>query len=147
MTAKHNLFRRPRHEAHRHKGARRGFTLVEMLLAVTILGSGLVALLIGASRCIAVMRMARDYQTAQWVLTQGEAVHFSVATNSIEDLEVHGDSGLVEGFTFSRHVEPDDNADGLCVVRTRVSWHERGREIVEEVAGFVHDPKYVAKTR
>jgi len=124
---------------------RRAFTLIEMLLAVTILATGLTVLLVGASRCLAVMRMARNYQTAQWVLTNGEAVHFPTATNSIDELEVAGDGSLADGFTFSRSVEPDDDEDGLCLVITRVSWLDRGREIVEEVTGFVHNPEFAGK--
>jgi prepilin-type N-terminal cleavage/methylation domain-containing protein len=124
---------------------RGAFTLIEMLLAVTILATGLTVLLVGASRCMAVMRMARNYQTAQWVLTNGEAVHFQAAAESIEDLEVDGDGSLVDGFTFSRRVEPDDDEDGLCLVITRVSWLDRGREVAEEVAGFVHDPEFTGK--
>ena len=133
MTRKAERFLRP---------DRRGLTLVEVLLAIAILGAGLTALLTGASRCIAVMRMARSYQTAQWVLAMGEAVHFSVATNSIEELDVDGDDRMVDGFTFSRHAEPDEDKDGLCILRTRVSWQDRGREVTEEVVGFVHDPKF-----
>lgn len=116
----------------------RGMTLVEVLLAIAILGFGLGVLLTGASRCISVIRKARDYQTAQWVLTMGEAVHYVVPTNEVELLNVDDDRSLVEGFTFSRTAEEDDDEDGLCQVRTEVSWTERGRTIREEFLSLVY---------
>lgn len=112
-------------------------TLIEVLLAVSILGVGLAVLLTAASRCVAVMKIARNYQTAQWVRTMGEAVHFAVATNDVDDLEVGADGSFVDGFTFSRHVEDDDDEDGLHTVRTVVSWTDRGREMSEEVVSCV----------
>ncbi|MBM4147839.1 MAG: prepilin-type N-terminal cleavage/methylation domain-containing protein [Lentisphaerae bacterium] len=126
---------------------RAGLTLVEVLLAVAILGSGLAVLLTAASRCLAVMRRARDYQTAQWVLTLGEAAHFTTETNSLDSFEVAGDSSLVPGFTFSREVDPDDDEDGLCVMRTKVTWADRGGEAFEEVVSFVRDPDFKEKKR
>jgi prepilin-type N-terminal cleavage/methylation domain-containing protein len=116
---------------------RAGLTLVEVLLATAILGVGLAVLLVGASRCMATIRAARNYQTAQWVLSQGEAVHFVVVSNDVKELDVPADTDLAEGFTFSRTVEADDDEDGLYEIRTRVTWSDRGRELTEEVAGMV----------
>lgn len=114
-------------------------TLVEVLLAAAILALGLSVLLTGASRCVASLGMARRYQDAQWAMTMGEAVHFVVATGEVSELEVSGDTDLIPGYTFSRTVEEDDDEDGLCVVRTRVSWRARGREFVEERVGYAAD--------
>jgi prepilin-type N-terminal cleavage/methylation domain-containing protein len=128
---------------------RRGLTLIEVLLAIAILGAGMAALLTAASRCLAVMKQARNYQTAQWVLGLGEAAYPPVATNDVEDLVVAGDSSLVQGFTFSREIEQDeehamgqdaqaDSKEGLYFVRTRVAWAARGRNAQqEEVVSYV----------
>ena len=114
-------------------------TLVEVLLAAAILALGLSVLLTGASRCVVSLGMARRYQDAQWAMTMGEAVHFVVATGDVSRLEVHGDPDLLPGYVFSRTVEDDDDEDGLCVVRTRVSWHERGRDFTEERVSYAAD--------
>jgi Tfp pilus assembly protein PilV len=112
-------------------------TLVEVLLATAILGVGLTVLLVGASRCMATIRAARNYQSAQWVLTQGEAVHFVIVSNDVKELDVPGDTDLADGFTFSRTVDEDADEDSLHEVRTRVTWSDRGRELSEEVTGLV----------
>ena len=115
---------------------KKGLTLVEVLLAVAILSVGLVVLLTATSRCLAVMKVAKNYQTAQWTLGRGELDHPFAATNYIEDLEVEPFT-YPNGFTFSRVVEDDDDEDGLFVARTRASWLSRERELYEEVVQYV----------
>jgi hypothetical protein len=112
-------------------------TLIEVVLAAALLALGVTALLTGASRCMAVMRLAKDYQTAEWTLGRGEVDHPMLATNKIEDLDVPEEE-YPNGFRFSRTVEDDGDEDGLHVVRTRVRWGERGRK-VEEVVSFVYE--------
>ena len=51
MQDPHNLVRGPE---------RRGFTLIEVLMAIAILGTGMAVLLTGAARCLAVMKNARS---------------------------------------------------------------------------------------
>ena len=47
-------------------------TLVEVLLAIVILGSALAALLGAASQAIGVVKQARNYETARTMLAQVE---------------------------------------------------------------------------
>ena len=114
-----------------------GFTLVEALLSALILGAAIVVLLAGASRCLAVMKAAKNYQTAVWVAGLGEAEHPFVATNDLEFLKVDRET-LENGFSYERTVEEDEDEDGLYVVRTRVTWPGRGGRIMqEETARYV----------
>ncbi|MFC1452864.1 prepilin-type N-terminal cleavage/methylation domain-containing protein [Verrucomicrobiota bacterium] len=141
--------RRPRERNRRDKTRScrtQGLTLIEVLLAVVILSMGLTMLLTAASRCLAVMKIARNYQTAQWVMGMGELDYplvVDLIEDDIEDLEVEGET-YAEDFTFSREVEEKDDEDfddGLYVVRTRVAWSRRGRNASEEKVRYVWIPE------
>ena len=54
---------------------RRGFTLIEVMVATIILSLGLAVLLTSFANCQRVMRQSQDYETAQYVLALGETVH------------------------------------------------------------------------
>ncbi len=121
----------PQHRKH-------GLTLVEVILAAAILGIGLTVLLTAASRCLAVMKQAKNYQAALWTLNMGEVEYPMIATNELEDLVVDGHE-FDNGFIYSREVdEEDEDEDGLHEVRTRVTWKGRGSEMVEEVVQYVY---------
>jgi prepilin-type N-terminal cleavage/methylation domain-containing protein len=113
-----------------------GFTLIEVFLAVSLMSIGLVVMLTAVSRCLAVMKSAKNYQTAQWTLNKGDLDYPIVATNDVKSLVV----SPVEypgGFIFSREVEEDDDKDQLYVVRTKVSWSDHSRDMSEEVVRYV----------
>lgn len=113
-----------------------GVTLIEVLLAASILGTGLMVLLTGASRCLTVVHKAKNYQIAQWTLNMGELDYPVIDTNDVLSLAVRPFE-YDNGFTFERIVEEDDDDDGLFLVRTVVSWPERGRVAKEEVVRYV----------
>lgn len=120
---------------------KRGMTLIEVVLAAFILSVGLGGLLLAASRSVAVLRAARMFEEARWTLSLGELEHPPVITEDtdIRDLE----AGPVEydnGYTFVREVEEGFGEDGLHIMRTRVSWGDRGRERFEEVVQYVFIP-------
>lgn len=54
---------------------RRGFTLLEVMIAMIILSIGLVVLLVSFMNCQKIMGMSQDHETAQYVLALGETVH------------------------------------------------------------------------
>lgn len=119
---------------------KKGLTLIEVILAVAILGTALTVLLTGAARCLAVMKTAKHYQTAQWALGMGEVEYPLEVEEDIEDLVVEGETYL-DKFSFSREVEDDDDEDGLYVVRTRITWARRGGEGYEEVLRYFYYPE------
>jgi len=123
---------------------RAGMTLVEVLLAAAIMGVGLTTLLTAASRCIAVMRAAKQYQNAQWALNLGELEHPLILPKDEGDKDAMPDWDVSpepygEGMIYEREVEePEEDAeDGLFTVRSRVTWSEGGRSGSEEVVRLV----------
>ncbi len=117
---------------------RRGFTLVELILAIIILGGGLSVLyrtIIVDSRLVAI---SHDRQAVAYVFSLGDMKY---PLRDIEDIEEDGpvspDGSLKEGYIFERTVdEKEDPADdveddGLYVIRTTVTWGDgRNREEV-----------------
>lgn len=116
--------------------ARAGLTLIEVLLALTILGLGLVVLLTTTARCLGVARQARHYERARQLIGRMEVEQM---LKPGEDVEV----GLEEGrfdrpfqaYRWQREIEAAgvEEDDGLYRIRMRVIWGEgeRGAEEVE----------------
>lgn len=113
-----------------------GFTLIEVMLASTIVGVSLVVLCTAASRCLAIAKKSKDYQTAQWVLARGEADHPLYQTNDVMKLDV-SDVEYADGYIFSRKVEDDEDEDGLYLVKEKVSWGNPADPMIEEVVLYV----------
>lgn len=121
---------------------RTGVTLIEVTIAVAILGAALTILLAGASRCLAVMKASRNYQEAQWTFGRGELDFPLIVSNDIEELEVDPEE-YDNGFTFWREVEEKDDEEeneGLYVVTSKIRWTSRGRDAIEEIVQYVFFP-------
>jgi len=108
-----------------------GFTLVEAVVAVAIIVIAGFSILAAASRCAAVAANVRNHHDAVAVLDLGELDHPYVATNDMDDIEV--DPAPYGKFTFSRIVQQMPDEDDFYVVKTRVSWNSKGKQVYEEV--------------
>jgi prepilin-type N-terminal cleavage/methylation domain-containing protein len=114
-----------------------GLTLIEVMLAMAILGIGIFVLAEATSRCLAVIRVAKNHHTARFVLSRGELEHpivweeDEVVNVAVEPVEYQS------GFTFSRSFAETDT-EGLYEVHTRVSWSDRGGNAFEEVVGYLY---------
>lgn len=111
-----------------------GMTLIEVLLATLILGICVFSLMGGMSASLEIFRASATIHEAANVLAEGDAKHpMIVEGDPEEDLEVSADTDVREGWTYERHVEEDEDEDGLFVVRTKVKKGSGGMGREEEV--------------
>ena len=135
---------------------RRGFTLLEVMVATIILSLGLVALLTAFMQCQRIMRATQGFETAQYVLMLGETLHPLPSPDQVLDdpienemLNIEETEALtlldnlelddlskerrdeLEYYTFERTVDEIDDEElsrsgYLYTVRTTIRWG-RGR--------------------
>lgn len=118
-----------------------GFSLIEAVLALAILGIGIFILIGTTARCLAVIRVARNYQIARSVLDQGELDYPLQTTNDVEKNAVDPIE-YVDGFTFSREITPVDGEEHLFIVKTKVTWSETGKASFEEVTSCLYSTEH-----
>ena len=119
--------------------ALRAFTLVEAVVALAILSIGIFVIIEVTSRCLAVIRVSRNYQTARAVLDRGESDFPLQPTNTVSDNVVQG-TEYAPGYVFSRELDEVDGEKKLYQVTTRVTWSESGQASVEEVVSYLYFP-------
>lgn len=120
----------------------RGFTLAEMLVALSILTVGVTTLLAALGESMSIRRSTDARLFAEHVVE--DFVHRTVTTglrlrpdaSSPFDLELAvSEPQPVAGFpgaTVSGVVEEDENRPDVLLLRVRVSWLERGDTVTEE---------------
>jgi prepilin-type N-terminal cleavage/methylation domain-containing protein len=123
-----------------------GLTLIEVLVAVVILGSGLVILISAASKCIAVAKNIRNYDTARELLSvvEREFMDKLLAGDKIKDLNdgvsFKGPYRSYRGSYSTAQVGLEE--DGFYEVRFAVQWADRGNNVSEEVVTYMQqDPE------
>lgn len=117
-------------------------TLIEVMLAITILGIGLTVLIATTSRCLGVVRKAKNFETARHLLARVELEHPLQLEEKIEAGSEDGRFTGEDGFQWTREIEVvGEEEDGLFSVRTRVSWSEVGRQSSEEVMTYLYRPE------
>ena len=118
---------------------RSGMTLVEVLLAVVILGICMLGLMQGLSASLEIFNASAYIHEAANVLARGDAEHpMIIESDPLVDLVVDADSSLQEGWTYERTVEEDEDEDGLFVVRTKVVKGQGGPGMEEEYVRLIH---------
>lgn len=118
-----------------NRKARLGLTLIEVMLAIVILGIGAGVLMVATSRCMAVATKAKHYSRAHSLLLQVDAEHPLTRGEVESDTE----SGrLDDGYTWERETteSEEEGREGLFTVRTRISWSARGKTSFEEVSRY-----------
>ena len=122
---------------------RAGLTLIEVMLALAILGLGLSALIATVSRCLGVVRQAKNFQTARHLLARAELEKPLQLEEKIEEgSEAGGFEGGPHDYRWSRTVERlGREEDGLFTVALRVSWSDKGRAAFEEIVTCLYAPE------
>ena len=122
-------------------------TLIEVLLAVVILGTALVGLVEAASRALAVVRQARNYEQARRMLGRVEAENPLRLLDEIKPGEESGGfEGGPAGWTWTRLLEEvgegDEQQEGLFKLTTRVSWSQGDSQRgMEETVQMLYVPE------
>lgn len=120
-----------------------GLTLVEVLLALAILGITAGVLMTAVSRCLAVVRTSRNYYEARRILELAavERPLLVIKDENNKDKAVNLDiasEDYAPGYTFSRHSERSPVYEDLLIVRDRVTWSKRGKSSFEEVTTYLY---------
>lgn len=119
-----------------------GLTLIEVLLAVSILSIGLVVMLTAISRCLAVLTISEQYHKAMWAMSVGESEFPLLRKPDSKPEDYAVDAQEYDGITYVREVEdPDAESEEsnqrLLVLLTKVSWMGRGREQTEVIPQYL----------
>ena len=123
----------------RNRKFSRGLSLIEVMLAVVILGIGAGTLMVATARCMSVVVKAHHYSEAHRLI-------LSVNTKqplSRGEINEGVESGTFEeGYRWEREILESENEDreGLYTIRTRVSWSDRSKTAFEEVITYFYLP-------
>ncbi|MAW40034.1 MAG: hypothetical protein CMF27_03810 [Kiritimatiellaceae bacterium] len=124
------------------KGACRGLTLVEVLLALVILSIGVSSMMIAMGQALSVVRTARNREIAQNLLRRID-LDFPIEKIDYEERIESGEFDDPEGYYWTREILIIDEEErpGLFLTRTRVEWIERGRDAFEEMQLYTYAPE------
>ena len=124
-----------------------GLTLVEVLIALAILSVSAAVLMTATSRCLSVVKVAKNYYEARRILELGDLEHPLLVvkkeanTGENKDRVMNLTVGPIEypnGFVFSRTGERSPDQEDMLVVRTRVAWALHGKSAFEEVTTYLY---------
>lgn len=120
-----------------------GLSLIEVMIAVLIMGVGISSMVAAASKSLAVANKAREYETVRRLIGQ---VDLEIEID-LEEIEEGVESGRFTGpyanFSWKREIEEvEDEALEMFLVKTSVSWSDRGKTVTEEVQTYIHGPSF-----
>ena len=117
--------------------SKKGMTLIEVLIALVILTVGVSSMMVAMSRCLSVVRTARNREVARSLLRRVD-IENPIERNTIEETDESGDFEDREGYTWSRVILMVDEEErpGLFLVTTRIQWAERGSDAFEEITTY-----------
>lgn len=121
--------------------SKRGLTLIEVLIALVILSVGVSSMMVAMSRCLSVVRAARNREVARGLIQRVD-IENPIETVDMDEMSDSGDFDEPEGYTWYRDITMVDEEErpGLFEVTTRISWSERGKEAFEEITVFKYAP-------
>ena len=121
--------------------SKKGMTLIEVLIALVILSVGVSSMMLAMSRCLAVVRTARNRETARGLIQRVD-IENPIEDADLEEFSESGDFEEIEGYTWFREILMVDEEErpGLFWVTTRIQWSEKGRDAFEEITIYKYTP-------
>lgn len=121
--------------------SKKGLTLVEVIIALIILVVGVTSMMAAMSRCLAVVRTARNREVARSLIRRVD-IENPIESKDMNELSEAGDFEDTEGYVWFRDIIMVDEEErpGLFLVTTRVQWSERGRDAFEEITIYKYAP-------
>jgi Tfp pilus assembly protein PilV len=114
-----------------------GFLLLEVLLAVAILGISLFALIVWLGRCVAAARSVQTYSVTD-ILLANKSYEFRTERPT-DILNQQGSFDDYPGYTWTRTFENTDT-EGLWRQVITVYWSERGKQVSASVVEYRYIP-------
>jgi len=123
------------------RARRGGFSLLEVLLAVVILGMSLAAFFSATSQGLAIATAARQYETARTLLNQVDLLH----PMQLDEVEAGEESGSFDGeyrdYRWKRIItEAGKEEDLFFHIETRIEWGDSRNPGLESVETYLHLP-------
>lgn len=120
-----------------------GLSLVEVMIAVLIMGVGISSMVAAATKSLAVANKAREYETVRRLIGQ---VDLEIDID-LEEIKEGVESGRFvspySDYSWKREIEElEGEALGMFLVKTSVSWSDRGKTVTEEVQTYIHGPSF-----
>lgn len=121
--------------------SKKGLTLIEVLIALVILSVGVSSMMVAMSRCLSVVRTARNREVARG-LFQRVDIENPIESVDMEELSESGEFDDTEGYQWFRNIVIVDEEErpGLFLVTIRIQWSERGRDAFEEITVYKYAP-------
>jgi prepilin-type N-terminal cleavage/methylation domain-containing protein len=121
--------------------SKRGLTLIEVLMALVILSIGVSSMMVAMSRCLSVVRTARNREVARGLIQRVD-IENPIESVEMEELSESGRFDDQKGYVWFRDIVMVDEEErpGLFLVTTRIQWSERGRDAFEEITVYKYAP-------
>ncbi|VGO23312.1 hypothetical protein SCARR_05419 [Pontiella sulfatireligans] len=106
-----------------------------------ILSIGVTSMMVAMTRCLAVVRTARNREVARGLIRRVDIEH-PIESVDMAELSESGDFEDVDGYVWMRDILMVDEEErpGLFFVTTRIQWSERGRDAFEEITTYKYAP-------
>ena len=128
------------------RGCRSGFTLLEVMLAVAIVGTALFTIAMGIGRCTDCAKNASNYTVAH-DLAEMKLLEFGNATNFTMGITTGDFGDDFSAFQWQREIVEDDSQLNALYRQTLViKWRERNREYDVTLNSFLYNPSATSNT-
>jgi len=128
-----------------------GLTLIEVLMALAIMGIGVSALVAASSRCLAIVRQSKNYENARRLIGEAEFKMQEYLLKEKGDVAEKRESWTFkapfDGYTGAWELKKSsadiEEYEGLWEYTLTVEWAEKASRGREQVGGYYYLPETV----